>query len=315
VTRKFKRQISDLTPSDLRRTRDAVNQSINAISIHAKRKRKYSDFQTDNVPTTWYYSENLQNPYEGVITARQLDESVDEFISRVDPITYSQSTVPDENFQPYAWIANFKTAGNGRIDSEEEHNQHAEFVKKGKELLEAFKAAQETIRQAGQGKAESTIKRRIFPVREKLKSDILSLAKACKITSGKWLLFPNELVVRPTWTKIARSVSSGRLGPVAKISLKVGDKARPLYVYTGDFSDVEDVKRVLWQLKKLGHTSDDERWIYYKCDAYTHLGIMSGNEYGLDASLYASGRMLEGKYDESGRQSVGPSLKKGGWAM
>ena len=28
--------------------------------------------------------------------------------------------------------------------------------------------------------------------------------------------------------------------------------------------------------------------IYYKCDAFTHLGIAGGNQWGLRASLYGS---------------------------
>jgi hypothetical protein len=44
------------------------------------------------------------------------------------------------------------------------------------------------------------------------------------------------------------------------------------------------------QMRDLGLMSDDEgeRGIYYKCDAYTHLDLMGGNEHGIRASFYSS---------------------------
>ncbi|MCJ1310056.1 hypothetical protein MMC25_003717 [Agyrium rufum] len=71
-------------------------------------------------------------------------------------------------------------------------------------------------------------------------------------------------------------------------------------VYTKDFSDLQDVKRVLDGLIVLGLVSPlsadgRQRGIFYKCDAYTHLGIESNNNYGLKASLYSSRDMLSGK--------------------
>jgi hypothetical protein len=67
------------------------------------------------------------------------------------------------------------------------------------------------------------------------------------------------------------------------------------------------VKRVLSALVELG-ISKRESTIYYKCDAYTHLDIKSGNDYKLRASLYSSEEVLEDKVKY--REGVIIRLKK-----
>lgn len=63
-------------------------------------------------------------------------------------------------------------------------------------------------------------------------------------------------------------------------------------IYTYDFSDFEDVCRVLNVIVDLALCHADGRPLYYKCDAYTHLNISSGNSYKLKASLYSSKEIL-----------------------
>ena len=65
-------------------------------------------------------------------------------------------------------------------------------------------------------------------------------------------------------------------------------------MYTHDFSDLADVKRVLGNLNDLNIVNKAMK-ISYKCDAYTHLGIMSDNPYKLRASLYSSDEVRDGK--------------------
>jgi hypothetical protein len=72
-----------------------------------------------------------------------------------------------------------------------------------------------------------------------------------------------------------------------------GDPTRLICVYTKDFTDVEDVRRVLHALIEMGLVAADmPRGIAYKCDAYTYLDIYAKNEYGLPASIYGSKEML-----------------------
>jgi hypothetical protein len=110
------------------------------------------------------------------------------------------------------------------------------------------------------------------------------------------LFIPEEECGR-VWKNVCHAVSENRLGVAAKIAIKSSggdDSARLICIYTKDFDDKSDLQRVLLELQKMGLLPQDtRRSIYYKCDAYTHLEIMSGNEYGLQASLYSSKEILK----------------------
>jgi hypothetical protein len=116
------------------------------------------------------------------------------------------------------------------------------------------------------------------------------------------MLFPKIDDVPRYWYKVAEATSDNRLGISAKISTGLDDdrKERLICVYTKDFSDVDDVRRVLQALVDIDLVSEDGRGIYYKCDAYTLLEINSGNEYGLAASLYSSKEMLKRPASDKG---------------
>jgi hypothetical protein len=107
------------------------------------------------------------------------------------------------------------------------------------------------------------------------------------------MLFPTEEAGPRMWLKVVEAVISNKLGTAAKIASD--GPTRLICIYTRDFSDVADVKRVVEAMAELDLTSKDAtRPIYYKCDAFTYLDIGSGNEYGIPASLYNSKDMLNG---------------------
>jgi hypothetical protein len=60
-----------------------------------------------------------------------------------------------------------------------------------------------------------------------------------------------------------------------------------------DFRDQDDVFHVLSELEKMGLVNSG-RSIYYKSDAFTYLDLykQSASEYGLQASLYTSFKMM-----------------------
>jgi Domain of unknown function (DUF1917) len=108
-----------------------------------------------------------------------------------------------------------------------------------------------------------------------------------------------------------------KLGIAAKIAADSDfGRERLICVYTRDFSDINDVRRVAQSLLDLDLISGDgsRRPIYYKCDMYTHLGINSGNEYGLAASLYNSHEVLslylDGKVTAATWNASTPNAKK-----
>jgi hypothetical protein len=111
------------------------------------------------------------------------------------------------------------------------------------------------------------------------------------------LLFPQVHEVNDMWRRVCEGVDANRLGIAAKVSTSSlpGGSAWLICVYTKDFTDGEDVRRVLLALLDMGLVrADMPGGIRYKCDAYTYLGIYGGNEYGLSAGIYSSDEILAG---------------------
>lgn len=109
---------------------------------------------------------------------------------------------------------------------------------------------------------------------------------------------PPEYSIESTWAAVAHATAAGQLGPAAKIATDDGSRrpggSRLICVYTADFADKGDVRRVLDKLVGLGLVEGGARakGIFYKADVLTHLDIQSGNEWGIKASLYSSKEML-----------------------
>lgn len=102
---------------------------------------------------------------------------------------------------------------------------------------------------------------------------------------GKWLVFLPVRYVDQYWTVVADAVRARRLGPTAKAATvrpnpnSADPTRRVIVVYTTDWCDEDDVRRVLRELRGLGIS-----WrLAYKTDDDTHSGI-----YGRDASTYTS---------------------------
>lgn len=109
------------------------------------------------------------------------------------------------------------------------------------------------------------------------------------------MLFPNSSDLPRFWRLVAEATSQGRLGPVSKVGTHDpydGKDATLICVYTYDFTDLDDVRRVLDELLEIQLCFKDGKPIYYKCDAYTYLGITSDNSYKLRASLFSSKDLL-----------------------
>lgn len=225
------------------------------------------------------------NPYEGRKYARQLNETVDEFLQKLPP----RSTMEDD-VGAWLWITDpFTEVQFSRGDVEG-------FQKAGGDLLESVAAEAAAVEEdlQSQGKSKLAITKAVNLARKDVSDKILHLGREHGIIGGKWLLRPSPERVNETWGKIAHALVAGKLGYAAKVATNNGGgdrDTRILCVYTYDFEDKEDVKRVARELAKMGFCDKKgpkTRQIYYKCDAYTHLNIMSGNEHGLKTSLYGS---------------------------
>jgi hypothetical protein len=66
-----------------------------------------------------------------------------------------------------------------------------------------------------------------------------------------------------------------------------------MLTFSKDFRDEDDVLRVLQELETMGLVSSGHS-IYYKSDAFTYLDLykQTASEYGLQASLYTSYKMM-----------------------
>jgi hypothetical protein len=237
------------------------------------------------------------NYYEGLPTAKQLSEPIAEFLDRLPP-----STTPVSQ-GPWIWIANPYPPINARPDS----GDIGGFKQAGFNLLQDYLTRKEEVEKKNVGKAPSTITRMLRPERLKLEPAIVTLAREKHVMNGKWMLFPTPSEVDRVWRTVAQATWEGKLGTSAKVATNAEGQEPPeraaqrlICIYTHDFSDEDDVKRVLLSMRQLGLLGDGgdqhpdaARAVYYKCDAYTLLDIGSGNEFKLKASMYNSRDLLK----------------------
>ncbi|KAL2045757.1 hypothetical protein N7G274_002188 [Stereocaulon virgatum] len=168
------------------------------------------------------------------------------------------------------------------------------LVRKGQQLLEEFTALKARTEADMAGENKSVITRQLAPHRKQLARSLLSLARETDCTSGKWMLFPSPQNVNTVWSLIAHATVSGELGFAAKVATDDGSqRARLICIYTADFGDKDDVKRVLERILALGLCGGNGaggkgKAIYYKADVYTYLDLMGGNKFGLKTSLFSS---------------------------
>ena len=225
--------------------------------------------------------------FDGVRSAWQRNETVDAFLKRapvMDPET--------ANLGPWLWVGNPKPMR--RHAKHEAKTDVAAFTAKGKQLLETFSAQRAQFERSMPDAAPGTITRKMRPYKEQLEDDLLALAVQTSTTCGKWMLFPSPDDYPRFWRLVAEATVAGTLGITSKAAtLDETNQAGLICVYTYDFSDVDDVRRVLQALIDLGLCQSDGKPIYYKCDGYTYLGIQSDNEYKLRASLYSSKEILK----------------------
>ncbi|KAB8229164.1 DUF1917 domain-containing protein [Aspergillus alliaceus] len=215
--------------------------------------------------------------------APRTDESVQSFLARLPP-----STTKAENVGPWIYVSD-----PGACRTEQDI---ASFVAGGTRLLRGFEDERAELEVSMDRAGTLQKARKLVPLRRRLEGGIFALARETGVVSGKWMLFLTGEVVDRVWGVVVEETVEGRLGVAAKVATDDGEgRARLLAVYTRDFGDGADVKRVLERLVELGLVEKGGRPVYYKCDAYTYLEIMSNNSYGLRASLFSSRDVLEGK--------------------
>lgn len=92
--------------------------------------------------------------------------------------------------------------------------------------------------------------------------------------SGKWLIFVDVKDVDEVWAKIKRATEEGILGDSAKVATAkpnphaTDSNKKVICVYTYDWTDKDDIRKVREELRKLGITNK----IPYKADEDTLSG-------------------------------------------
>ncbi|KAG8162633.1 hypothetical protein KVR01_007111 [Diaporthe batatas] len=237
----------------------------------------------------------LHNPYEGQVCAKQLGETMSDFLARLPPATTDVTLSI-----PWIYVANpFIPREGGGVEEApvEPGAQLSTFIEGGGERLQLFgdflRTVDEKKRAAGAGRLSTAMSRQAAAEREGCVNDILMLARVMKVRTGKWMLFVEPNSVNEVWASVAQATARNELGIAAKVAPREergSARERLVCIYTHDFRDKDDIARVLHRLRQLELVRDRAggKPIYYKADAFTYLGIGSGNPWGLRASLYSS---------------------------
>ncbi|KAL2279108.1 hypothetical protein FJTKL_13681 [Diaporthe vaccinii] len=235
----------------------------------------------------WSQHSEAHNAYEGVVSARQLNETVGQFLARLPPAT-TRVTLNC----PWIYIWNpfvpsdRKTLGQADGDAVGGGEMTDEFITRARERLGRYKEFVEKNR-TKTGRLSAKIKEE----GRQFTDEILQLAGQLGVTEGKWIIWPAPQHCNDVWAKVARATADGELGIAAKISPREEpDRNRLVCVYTRDFNDKDDVARVLNRLKELDLVR--QKQICYKTDAFTYLEIDSKNRLGLEAGKYGSNEIF-----------------------
>jgi hypothetical protein len=246
---------------------------------------------------------HLHNPYAGVHYAWQLTETIDEFLTRMPPKTtdITEDTPWIYICNPYisrvekSLAQNQNSKGNEDEAPEEEGSKTELVMEGGLERLELLSKFIEGVQRSR--KVHAAQERETIAERKKASGDILHLAHVARVRAGKWMLFCPPAEVNDVWDIVAKATANNELGIAAKVAPRPVDedsrKDRLICVYTADFADKADVGRVLQRLRELRLVEIRGRPIYYKPDAYTYIGISSGNPWGLKASIYKSSDIFQ----------------------
>ncbi|OQO01143.1 hypothetical protein B0A48_13386 [Cryoendolithus antarcticus] len=227
--------------------------------------------------------------FEGHTAAWQQSETVIEFLRRLPVESPATASVG-----PWLWVGSPQYPRHWL--KSDERQDHDAFMDTAQSLFADFATRRVQIEQANPGKAVAQITRKLGPDKDVLERRLLQASVTFGETSGKWMLFPGPSELPRVWRCIAEATAGGELGPTSKVGTwePGNDKKGTLVcVYTYDFTDLEDVRRVLDKLVNLGLATPKLKTIYYKCDAYTYLDLGSNNEYKIRASLWSSEEVLK----------------------
>ncbi|KAK1139969.1 hypothetical protein N8T08_010965 [Aspergillus melleus] len=235
----------------------------------------YDDYYPDEADPV------MPRPDVDLLRERRPNQSMSNLVASMPP-----STANMHDTGPWIFVHNPHYRG------PQPPNPSSFWVKASEDIMGGY-GSSTPIRRLGGGFSSAENNR----TQQFMERSILDLARREGIKTGKWLFFTAPDRVDYVWNVIAQATERGELGPSSKVATNDGSgKARMIAVYTHDFDDVADVRRVARKLADLGLIKPYDRPIYYKTDAYTHLDINSGNAWGLKTSMYNSRDILAGRF-------------------
>lgn len=195
-----------------------------------------------------------------MISGRQLSESIPDFLTRLPP-----RTTPQSQIGPWIFIANPYTPIHPLSQN------LTAFTADGAHVLAELRAAITAKEAELAGRPQSLLARQLTSLRQSATEYILASATHHGITTGKWMLFPQPADVDAVWRTVAHATASNELGCEAKVATAPdsndGGAARLICIYTKDFADKEDVRRIAQSLNRLGLAASKGsagKLIYYK---------------------------------------------------
>ncbi|KAL2414210.1 hypothetical protein ABEF95_004500 [Exophiala dermatitidis] len=252
-------------------------------STSGTKKRKRADEESaDEGRAAKKAAKELYNPFQGDQSARQLEESCQDFLQRLAPSQLLTGEVdrlliasPAADWSHQPDLKDFKFRANEALNN----------------FLDDKWALEKDLREGE--RLSLCEKARLRTLRKGLETNILTIAKQTNIISGRWLLDVAPEDINKAWQVVAESTLKGELGCAAEVA-PTGEKLSILLsVYTSDINDKDEVKRVLDKLRELQVIKPSWQIVYYKALAYTELELRYHNEYGIRASLYSSDGISE----------------------
>jgi hypothetical protein len=113
-------------------------------------------------------------------------------------------------------------------------------------------------------------------------TDLDKLARRFGLLTGKWLVFAPHATVDALWRCIASATHAGTLGHFSKISPRSDDDSHVICVFTRDYTNMSEVKKIRNGLRRLGVKGV----IGYKPDIYTHCQVYKDNPWGISPTRY-----------------------------
>jgi hypothetical protein len=265
----------------------------------------------------------LFNPGQGSPDAWQLDESAEDFVRRLPPLTTSIYTC--------AWIWAHNPHFDVHDKSKFTSHRADEFRSCGADLLGQSLQTRQQMQSKGLHGPKAALTRSLNQESKDLQQRITDLAVECGILSGKvrmtltfasvhlqnadfkpsgcsfpnwrkWLVYGKRLskawsttvlVLQPRWLQTKVNLATDSSASTPKWVVCAWTALQDILTWLQDFRDEDDVLRVLSELETMGLVNTG-RSIYYKSDAFTYLDLykQTASDYGLQASLYTSFKMM-----------------------